>query len=201
MSMEQTINETVKQTWELFKKQYVTLIVATLIAMICMIFIITIPPLIYGLYMMCVDLMRGKEISFTSPFKGFNYFFRSWGLILLIGLMVFAGLLLLIIPGILLMIVLQYALAISVIENKGVIDSIKKSFNLGQNNFVFSLVLFLIVGILSAIGSALRIGGLVTMPFTSLLVCVATMKLTSNKLPKVEAKVAEKKPIKKKAKK
>ena len=183
MTIEDSIKKVFQETWKIFSNKFVVLIVGTLIALLLMIFIVTIPPLIFGIYYLCAQLIAGKKVEILDVFKGFKYFFRSWGLSILMFLGVLGGLILLIIPGILLMIVWQYAFAIAVMENKGVVDSLKKSYNLGKNNFSFSVVFFIFIVILSAIGSLTRVGFFVTFPFSILAVCIAT-RMLSKKIKK-----------------
>jgi hypothetical protein len=181
MRIEDMISDTLKKSFQLFKKDFVTLIIGTVIALFLMIFIITIPPLIFGIYYLCAQLARGKKIQISDIFKGFNYFFTSWGLFIVAFFAVIIGFILLVIPGILLMILFQYAIAVAIIENKGAINSLKRSFAIGKDNFGFTLVLWILIAVISSIGSITRIGVLLTIPFTSLCLCVATMKLTGKK--------------------
>jgi uncharacterized membrane protein len=178
MTIEDIIKEVFKKSWKIFSNKFVVLIVGTLIAILLMLFIITIPPLIFGIYYMCIQLMNGKEVKISDVFKGFHWFFRSWGLLILMALGILGGLILLIVPGILLMIVWQYAFAISIIEDKGVIESLRRSYHIGKNNFAFSIVFWILLMIISSVGSITRIGVLVTLPFTVLATCVATRILS-----------------------
>ena len=181
MRIEDMISDTFKKSFQLFKNDFVTLIIGTAIALFLMIFIITIPPLVFGIYYLCAQLVRGKKIRISDIFKGFNYFFTSWGLIIVAFFAVIIGLILLVIPGILLMILFQYAIAVAIIENKGAISSLKRSFAIGKDNFSFTLVLWILITVISSIGGVTRIGILLTIPFTSLCLCVATKKLTEKK--------------------
>ncbi|MBW2989738.1 hypothetical protein KY358_05480, partial [Candidatus Woesearchaeota archaeon] len=171
------INDTFKQTLRFFKKQYVVLTLATITAILCMIFIVTIPPLIFGIYFMCIQLMKGKKIKVSDLFHGFSYFFRSWGLFILAFLAILLGLILLVIPGLLLIVLFQYAVAVSLLEDKGPIDSLKRSFAIGKENFAFSVMLFVLTAVISSIGGLTRVGILITIPFTALWVCVSSFRL------------------------
>ncbi|MFH1607773.1 MAG: hypothetical protein ABIA78_01435 [archaeon] len=181
MSVEDKIKKVFKETWNIFSNQFVVLILGTLVAILMMLLVVTIPPMIFGIYILCMNVMNGKKAKVSDVFKGFNYFFRSWGLFLLYVLGIIGGLVLLIVPGILLMIVWQYAFVIAVMENKGVIESLKRSYHLGKKNFAFSAILFIIVMIISTIGSLTRIGVLVTVPFITLATMVATKMLSKGK--------------------
>lgn len=181
MTVENKIKEVFKKTWNIFSNRFVVLILGTLIACLLMVFIITIPPLIYGLHYMCFNLIRKRKAKISDIFKGFSYFFRSWGIALLGLIGVIIGLILLIVPGILLMIAWQFAFAISVIENKGVIDSLDKSYKIAKNNFSFSAVFWILMMVLGTIGSITRIGILLTLPFTILATCIAAQLLAKKK--------------------
>ena len=181
MSMEDMINDIVTKSYNIFKKQYVALIIGTLIALFGMIFIITIPPFIFGIYFMCINAAKEKKAKISDVFKGFDYFFTSWILFILAFLAIGVGFALLVIPGLLLMVLFQYAVVFAIVEKKGAISSLERSYEIAKKNFAFSVVLFILIGVLNSIGGLVRIGGLVTFPFTFLCICIATNKLTAKK--------------------
>ena len=145
---------------------------------------------------MCVQVMKGKTIKFTDVFKGFDYFFRSWGLILLSLLAISVGLIFLIIPGLILIILFQYAIAVAIIENKGPIEALRRSYQIGKENFIFSIVLLIVLSVIQSIGTVTRVGMLLTIPFVTLCMVVATDMLT--KRVKDTVKVTVKKEVVKK---
>jgi len=173
------INDIVKECYNIFKKRYVAFIVGTVIALIGMIFIITIPPLIFGIYFMCVKSIKGEEIQISDVFKGFDYFITSWVLVIVAFLAIVVGLIFLIIPGLLLMVLFQYAIPVAILENRGAISSLKRSYAIGKENFTFSLVLWILMAVISSVGELITIGVLITIPFTALCVCLAAHKLTA----------------------
>lgn len=179
MRMEETINDVVTKAHNHFKKQYVAFILGTLVALACMIFIITIPPLIFGIYFMCVKAVKGEKIEISDVFTGFNYFFRSWVLLVAGFFSVIIGLVFLIIPGLLLMMVFQYAIAIAILEDRGAISSLKRSYALGTKNFKFSIVFWILMAIIGGIGSATGLGVLITIPFSALCTTLAAQKLAA----------------------
>lgn len=181
MKEESRINDTLKRSWKIFSEHYVALILGSLIALVCMIPIITIPPLVFGVYHMCAQLVKGKKVKASDVFKGFHYFFRSWGIMLLAFLLVVVGLICLVVPGILLMVVLQYVVAVAIMEGAGVIESIRRSFELGRSNFAYSFVLWVILAVIGFVGGYSRIGVLLTAPFSALVLCVAADKLSVKK--------------------
>ena len=66
MSIEDKIKEVFKKSWDIFSNRFVVLILGTLVALVLMIFIITIPPLIYGIYYLCAQLIKGKQGGFHA---------------------------------------------------------------------------------------------------------------------------------------
>ena len=104
-----------------------TYIIATLVAMIGSILIVTIAPLFYGLVDMAVRGVKGEPIDYKDVFSGFDHFVRSWGFAIVAAVLLLVGYMLLIIPGIILSILLLYAFPLLVIRGYSGVDAIKES--------------------------------------------------------------------------
>ncbi len=165
--------------FNLFKKNYVAFIIATLIAAFGSIFIITIPPLWFGIYVMASKATRGEDVEIADVFKGFDYFFVSWVMFIVGGIAILFGLIFFVIPGLLLMILFQYAIPIAISERESGVDALKKSYNIGKANLEFTIILGIILWVFNAIGSSLTVGWLITAPFVIICLTIATQKLTA----------------------
>ena len=177
------IGNVLNNSWNIFKNNIVAYIIGTLIAVIGSIFIITIAPLVYGLTYMAVRGIKGETVEINDVFEGFNNFIRSWVFVIAAAILIMIGYIFLVIPGIILSILLIYALPLLVLKDYGGIDAIKESINIGKENFKDTLILFVIIVVLNAIGGSIPLAFALVAPYTTICTALAASNLieeTSN---------------------
>jgi uncharacterized membrane protein len=174
------VEDVISESYEIFKKRWITFLIAALIAAIGSIFIITFRPLTWGIYILALMTIRGDDAEIGDVFKGFNHFIKSWFVFIIGAILVFIGFIFLIIPGLLLWMLFQYAIPIALLEDKGAVDALQRSFEIGKDNLQFTVILWIVLAFINIIGYAVSVGWLITEPFTILCLCIATIKLTEN---------------------
>lgn len=178
MNVEKSLNETLNEAFYQYKKQYVALILATIIAFIGSIFIVTAPPLFFGVYYVALKIMRGEEAEYKDVFKGFDYLLTSWLMFIAATIAVCIGLIFVIIPGILLIALFQYAVPIAIKEKMGAIEALKKSAEVGWKNLTYTVIFFILMIVIEGIAGAIPLASLIAYPYTVLCACIAVEKLT-----------------------
>ncbi len=171
------VEDAIKDSWEAFKNGYVAYIIGAGIAVLGSMFIITAAPLLFGLYHMAIKGLKGEEVEIADVLWGFGRFLRSWALLIVGGIIILVGLILLIVPGLVLVVLLQYSIPAIVLTECGAIEGLRKSFNLAKKNFALSILIAATSFVLNFIGWSIWIGWLISTPFTTLLVSRAAMRL------------------------
>lgn len=88
---------------------------------------------------------RGKKLNFNRAYnEGRPFFLRYIGLIILTILSVIIGFVLLIIPGILAAFFLSMSTYIMIDKNTGIVEAMKKSYELVKHNWLAVLALFIV---------------------------------------------------------
>jgi len=178
------IEDIFTEAFDVFKANWVSLVLATLVLAVGSVFIITGPPLMYGFFIMCLRAVKKESIEVLDILKGFDYFLRSWRIFLGAAVVIAIGFVLLVLPGIALLILLIYSMPLSIEKNLKAVESLKGSYRLGRENLEFTIILAVITYAINVIGGWIVIGSIVTIPFTALCVAAATIRL----LEKVEVR-------------
>jgi len=173
--------------WEVYKVNILILILSALIFQVISLFTLLIlsGPLFGGYCFMTMNAMRkaDKKVELNDMFKMLGKFWPLLGLFFLQGIAIFAGLLLLIVPGILLMALWLYTYFIMVDKNKGVMDSLKASWNLVKcKGLWINLALAIIYLVLSGVSGQIPVVGwlinIILVPFGILLITSAYLQQT-----------------------
>ncbi len=131
-----------------------------------------------GLIKIALDFVDGKKPEFMDLFKHYNLFVKYFLGSILYGLIVGIGLILLVVPGIILMIRLQFYSYLIIDKGLGPIEALKSSWQLtkdsGMNLFLYGLAVLgvILLGVL-----ALIIGIFVAIPVTMLATAYIYRKL------------------------
>lgn len=177
MAKKVQIEDLFKTSYEVFRLNWLPMILASLVVTVGSILIITAPPLLFGYYLMSIKILERKKVSTMDVLEGFNYFFRSWGIVLLTGIITVIGYVLLVVPGIILSILFMFTMPLSAKKNLGVVDSVKSSYALAKKNFWFSALLLLILFAINVVANFFPILYLFTLPLTYIAATEASLKL------------------------
>ena len=172
------VEATLKGAYELFKNNLVVFILAQVIVLVGSLFVITIPPLVFGLYCMALKGLRGKKLEIKDVFKGFDYLFTSWVMFLVGFIAIIVGLIFFVLPGLALMVLFNYAIAVAILENRGGIASLKRSVRVTLDNLEYSIILWVLIAILNGVGTRIPFAFLLTAPYTIIATSIAAVKLT-----------------------
>jgi len=107
----------------------------------------------------------GRELQVGDFFR-FPNFGKVFGTALLVGLATGVGTMLCVIPGLIVAFFLAFSVLIALDRGLGAVDAIKASIDLVKNNVATVLLLWVAIAVLGAIGGAVFIGSLVTMPIS-----------------------------------
>lgn len=195
-----SIQEALKNGWELFKAQPLNTSIFSLLILSLqglstffledfslLISILISPPLTSGLFLIANRISRGVSVEFSDYFEGFSY----WGVVivtsLVSGILTFFGILALIIPGIYLGVAFAFGIPFVLFSGMDFWSSLELSRRLITRNwwkffgFFIVLILFNILGLLFFL-----IGIVVTIPVSYFAIYSIFEELTSEALAEPE---------------
>jgi uncharacterized membrane protein len=179
---EDVVQDTLAEAWSLFTDDFVLYLVADLLLVVASIasFGLLTGPLTVGFIKLVEKRRRGEEASPTDVFDGFSQFGASFIASILIGIGVFIGILLLVLPGLLFGAAMAFTFQAIAIEDETATGAMARSFSIIQGNFALSVVFLVIVLVLSGIGGAFIFGTLLTLPFSLVLMTLAYHRLSAS---------------------
>jgi len=126
-----------------------------------------------------LKIARGQPAEIGDIFAGGPYFLRILGASILVGLMIFGGLLLLIVPGIILALMFWPFYFLILDRNMGVFDSISMAKELTAGNKLTVLAIWLVAGLL-VLASMIPccLGLLVSIPYFTLMYAVTYLTMS-----------------------
>lgn len=134
-----------------------------------------------GLTKICIQFCDGKVPKFSELFSNMHLFLKVFAASILQALIVLGGLILLIIPGIIFSIKLQFVTYLVVDKGMGPVEAVKRSW-LITKGIKWQLFLFgLLLGVINILGMlVLFVGLFVTVPVTMIAYTYVYRKLEGN---------------------
>lgn len=179
MQTENLVESSLRESWGLFKDDLVLYLVATLLVFVISAVTLGIcaGPMFVGFIQLVRKRMRGQEGTATDVFDGFSEFGASLIAMILIGLGVFIGSVLLVLPGLIFGFITAFTFHAIALEGLGATSAIGRSYTLIKENLAPSFALLLIVAVLNAIGGSIIFGSLLTTPFSLIVMTIAYQQL------------------------
>lgn len=170
------LNKIFKYAWEIFVKDIVALLVGGLIAGILSFVTLGIlaGPLYGGIVRMIIRRIReNKSAEIGDVFSAMDQFGVLFITTLVLGILIFLGFVLCIVPGILLATIWMYVLVFIVDKRLSMGEAMSNSKGLVTRvGFGMHLVVLLILGVIAGVLSITYIGSLVVSPFLMVVICV-----------------------------
>ena len=176
---EDVVQETLAEAWSLFTNDFVLYVVAGLLMIVVSIVTLGVlsGPMTVGFVQLVERRRRGETCSPTDVFDGFQRFGASLIASFLVGLGIFVGVLLFVIPGILFGCAMAFTFQAIAINDESATGAMARSFEVIKQNPGISIVLLIIVLVLSGLGGAVLFGTLLTLPFSLILMTLAYDRL------------------------
>lgn len=135
-----------------------------------------------GLTRLLLNIARGQQAPLSDLFSGAQYFWRMLGASILYGLMIAAGTLACIIPGIILGLMFLPYTFVLVDQNVGVLECLSRAKDITKNNLLALVWLVLVSFGINLLGMlALCVGLIFTVPLSMLFLAVAYCKMTGQR--------------------
>ena len=190
---EDLVASSLSESWELFKDDLVLYVIAALLVLVVSTVSLGLlsGPMIVGFIKLVAKRIRGEEGTATDVFDGFSEFGASLIAMILIGIGVFIGFLLLVIPGLIFAVVTAFTFHAIALDGDGATAAMGRSYSLIKEHLAPCAVLLVIVAVLNAIGGSVVFGSLLTMPFSLILMTLAYQRLRGTASHEITPSAAE----------
>jgi uncharacterized membrane protein len=180
-SLESFLGTVLRESWELFKKNALVFVLASVVAALtaaCTLGILA-GPVFVGLIEIVRRAQRGEPVQIGDVFSRFDSFLPSLIALLLIGIAVCIGSFLLVAPGLLAALFSGFTLHAIAYERLSAVDAIKRSFQIVKEHFIQSIALFVVISIAQAIGGAVVLGLLLVLPLSLIAATLAYERMVA----------------------
>lgn len=181
-SLESFLGAVLRESWELFKKNALVFVLASIVAALVatISFGILMGPLFVGLIEIVRRAQRGEAVQIGDVFSRFDSFLASLIALILVALAVCIGSFLLVAPGLLAALFSGFVLHAIAYEELSAIDAIKRSIQIVKEHFIQSIALFVMISIAQAIGGAVVLGLLLVLPMSIIAMTLAYERMAAN---------------------
>ena len=163
-----------KSSWDHFMKDIVNLVLFTLLgAVLCMTFIL-IPSVVRGWFVEILAYVRNERSPSFEALWCFDDYIKITLLLVIGGGLISLGYMLFIVPGIILSVIWMYSVYYIVDQDMGFVEALSASKDaVMDTGFLTHVVVFLVLGVLSTLGTSLGIiGWFFTTPFSLVMLTV-----------------------------
>jgi len=164
------------ESWRMVNSELGMFMVATLVFLVCtsVVPFILNGALTAGFYIACIRKMRGAPLDIGDLFKGFNYFVPALVTALLVGIFMFAGLLLCLLPALFVAAIFLFPYHFIIDKKMDFWPAMQASHDVVKKDYAGFIVFILAIAGVNILGVlALVIGLLVTIPMTFAAITVA----------------------------
>ncbi len=163
-----------KSSWDHFMKDIVNLALFILLGTVLSLTIILIPSVARGWFVEILAYVRNERSPSFEALWCFDDYIKMALLILIGGGLISLGYMLFIVPGIILSVIWMYSVYYIVDQDMGFVEALSASKDaVMETGFLTHVVVFLVLGVLSALGTSLGgIGYFFTTPFSLVMLTV-----------------------------
>jgi hypothetical protein len=176
---EGVVQTTLAEAWRLFTGDFVLYFLAGLLLIVVSGVSLGLlsGPMTVGFIMLIERRRRGEPASATDIFDGFSFFGPSVIASILIAVGIVIGFLFFVLPGLLFGLAMIFTYPAITIDNETATGGMAKSVSILTENFALSAMFLIIVAALAALGGAIGIGIVLTLPFNLILITLAYHRL------------------------